>query len=71
LRESNSTAPLSRWQKLRQKFLEGDRFPWLAGVELVELCHRFGFSADERRELESRLTSGDAVDGLKIAAQKL
>jgi phenylalanine-4-hydroxylase len=71
LRESNSTAPLSRWQKLRQKFLESDRFPWLAGLELVELSHRFGFSADERRELEQRLTSSNAADGLKIAAQKL
>jgi phenylalanine-4-hydroxylase len=71
LRESNSTAPLSRWQKLRQKFLESDRFPWLAGLELVELSHRFGFPADERRELEHRLTSSNAADGLKIAAQKL
>lgn len=71
LRTSNSTAPLVRWQKLRQRFLSENGLPWLAGVELVELSHQFGFPEDERAPLKQRLNTPNAADGLKIAAQKL
>jgi phenylalanine-4-hydroxylase len=71
LRESNSTNPLSKWQKLRQRFLSDAEMPWLVGVELVELSHQFGFPESERNELNEKLKNQNALDGLKIAAQKL
>lgn len=71
IRESNSTAPLARWQKMRQKFLATQGMPWLAGLELVELAHQFNFPETDRLELEKELISPNAADGLKIAAQKL
>ncbi len=70
LRESSSTSPLSKWQKIRHKFLADSSMPWLIGVELVELSHLYGFDEAERTELNKSLASANALDGLKIAAQK-